>query len=535
MSEMKSTESRKMEFKISRSIISKIIECVGAVFVILGCFMPIYSIDFLGMSKKILYIEGDGYFTVIIAIVTIILTCMGKQLFSAIPLTCNVVLFGYTIFNLKKASEIIGSMGAAVFIIPFGLILMIVGVVLSVLWKTDIKTKKSTIIAGVILVLSVVLSISSLFVVDMVEKSQSYKEAVRFMKEEKYDDAIEKFKILEDYKDSKDKVLECQYLSAEAEEKDGDFETAIEIYTSLKDYKDSKDKILECQYLSAEAEEKDGDFEEAIEIYTSLKDYKDSKDKILECHYLNAQSYIETENYSEAVKILNKIKGYKDVDKIIDNCNFYELKSNYNYSMDISALIDGINKKCPENKEAEKFVNEQISEKLNGYDKEEYYQGAVEYLKEISDKWNVKKELQLYEGKQKILDKYESIKIDYVFEDEITVEYALIDMDNDGINEIIVSHGTCSADWTNDFYHVNKSGEVVCAGTLDYAVSFYSAENGEGVYAVYGHMDHEIRYHVFFSNDKLKIKVVEEREIGPSEEYYSNDKPIEMESDNYYW
>ena len=498
MSEMKSTESRKMEFKISRSIISKIIECVGAVFVILGCFMPIYSIDFLGMSKKILYIEGDGYFTVIIAIVTIILTCMGKQLFSAIPLTCNVVLFGYTIFNLKKASEIIGSMGAAVFIIPFGLILMIVGVVLSVLWKTDIKTKKSTIIAGVILVLSVVLSISSLFVVDMVEKSQSYKEAVRFMKEEKYDDAIEKFKILEDYKDSKDKVLECQYLSAEAEEKDGDFETAIEIYTSLKDYKDSKDKILEC-------------------------------------HYLNAQSYIETENYSEAVKILNKIKGYKDVDKIIDNCNFYELKSNYNYSMDISALIDGINKKCPENKEAEKFVNEQISEKLNGYDKEEYYQGAVEYLKEISDKWNVKKELQLYEGKQKILDKYESIKIDYVFEDEITVEYALIDMDNDGINEIIVSHGTCSADWTNDFYHVNKSGEVVCAGTLDYAVSFYSAENGEGVYAVYGHMDHEIRYHVFFSNDKLKIKVVEEREIGPSEEYYSNDKPIEMESDNYYW
>ena len=398
-----------------------------------------------------------------------------------------------------------GSLGAAAFVIPCGLILMIVGVVLSAVWKTNCKTRKSSILAVIILVLSVVFSIAFLFVADEAEKAQAYKEANEAMKEE-------------------------------------DYYTAIEGFEGLENYKDSKDKVLECKYLQAGAEEKDENFQGAIEIYTSLKDYKDSKDKIIECKYLNAKSYIEDECFEDAIEILNEIKSYKDAEELIGDCNFNILKSDYEWEGDLIALIDGINEKCPDNDKAQKFVNKQIAEDLSDYDNLEYYQDAVNYLKKLSDKWDVKKELKKYENKEKkqeeqkkVEAKFEDLKIEYGFGYEGSAEYAMTDINNDGIEEIIISYGTCDADWKNDFYHLDKSGKVVCAGTLETTASFYGTEDGNGIYAVNGSMGYETRYHIFLKGDKLKMEVVEEREIGIDEDYYSNDKPIEMESDSFYW
>lgn len=44
--------------------------------------------------------------------------------------------------------------------------------------------------------------------------------------------------------------------------------------------------------------------------------------------------------------------------------------------------------------------------------------------------------------------------------------YALYDIDQDGTKELIVSYGTCLADWTNDIYTLQDGKYVSMIGTV---------------------------------------------------------------------
>ena len=124
--------------------------------------------------------------------------------------------------------------------------------------------------------------------------NNNYNKAVELMEKEDYEEALEAFNSLGDYKDSKEKAAECQngiddanYNAAlELMEKE-DYEEALEAFDSLGGYKDSKEKAAECQngidYNAAlELMEKE-DYEEALEAFNSLGGYKDSKEKAEKC------------------------------------------------------------------------------------------------------------------------------------------------------------------------------------------------------------------------------------------------------------
>lgn len=100
-------------------------------------------------------------------------------------------------------------------------------------------------------------------------------------------------------------------------------------------------------------------------------------------------------------------------------------------------------------------------------------------------------------------------------------QYALYDLDKDGIQEIIITAGTSEADWNNSVYTVSNQAAVMM-GSFGTTVSLYVAEDGNGLYAVHGHMGNETIYQITKNGSQLGITTVSQREISETEDYYSN-------------
>lgn len=103
--------------------------------------------------------------------------------------------------------------------------------------------------------------------------------------------------------------------------------------------------------------------------------------------------------------------------------------------------------------------------------------------------------------------------------------YAIYDMDDDGVEELIVSWGTSDADWTNTVYTVDDSANVVEVGEFYGLVSLYEAESGDGIYSVYGHMGYQQVEWITKHGNELYAETILSEE---TEEYYQNDNPIPM-------
>lgn len=104
----------------------------------------------------------------------------------------------------------------------------------------------------------------------------NYKAAIALVDEQKYDEAIEEFGKLEDFKNSKEKILETHYKKAESLLESDSFREAVSEFEAAGDYKDAKDRINDTKYLWAQK----ADIDLAINLYEELGDYKDSKSKL---------------------------------------------------------------------------------------------------------------------------------------------------------------------------------------------------------------------------------------------------------------
>ncbi|MCC8046444.1 MAG: hypothetical protein LIP12_13275 [Clostridiales bacterium] len=102
-------------------------------------------------------------------------------------------------------------------------------------------------------------------------------------------------------------------------------------------------------------------------------------------------------------------------------------------------------------------------------------------------------------------------------------QYSLYDIDDDGVDEMIVGYGT-TADYFNMVWTADADGKLDFVGYFSLPQAFYAAPDGNGIYGVYGHMQYELvtRYTIV---DGL---IVEEQvsEADFVEDYYSNDMPI---------
>ena len=85
-----------------------------------------------------------------------------------------------------------------------------------------------------------------------------YNDAVALMDAGQYTEAIAAFETLDGYKDSANKVVECntaildsEYNNAMALMDAGQYTEAIAAFEALDDYKDSADKVIECKHNNA--------------------------------------------------------------------------------------------------------------------------------------------------------------------------------------------------------------------------------------------------------------------------------------------
>ena len=123
--------------------------------------------------------------------------------------------------------------------------------------------------------------------------SNNYNAAVKLMESGKYEEAIATFEELDGYKDSADKIEECNaailetnYNNAIALMDEGKYEEAISAFEALNGYKDSADKITECSYGIAVDLKSAGKYEEAIEAFEALNGYNDCTAQIEKCEQL---------------------------------------------------------------------------------------------------------------------------------------------------------------------------------------------------------------------------------------------------------
>ena len=202
-----------------------------------------------------------------------------------------------------------------------------------------------------------------------------YNDAIALMDAGKYEDAISAFEKLDGYKDSKDKISECEtfiledkYQAALSLLNEGKYTEAIAAFKQLGEYKDSNAKISECQniilennYQTALSLLNKGRYTEAIAAFRKLGGYKDSNAKISECQniilenkYQAALSLLNEGKYTEAIAAFRKLGLYKDSNAKISECETLILEDKYQAAL--SLLNEG------------KYVEAIAAfEELNGY------------------------------------------------------------------------------------------------------------------------------------------------------------------------
>ncbi len=123
-------------------------------------------------------------------------------------------------------------------------------------------------------------------------------------------------------------IIEGIYWEAIALEESGEYQKAIESFKRIQDYKDSRKHITACDnaimegiYREAIALEEGGEYQRALEAFKRIQDYKDSRAHMIVCEnepiYLEALTLEEKEEFQKAVAKLTGIKGYKDCEERI--------------------------------------------------------------------------------------------------------------------------------------------------------------------------------------------------------------------------
>ena len=192
-------------------------------------------------------------------------------------------------------------------------------------YKTTLKPKKKKkhigLIVFIVAILAVLAFLGCKYVPGMISESK-YKAAATLLEDKKFSDAEQAFLALGEYKDSKDKALECKYMRADALQQEDEYSAAAEIFASLGEYKDAVTRVLSCKYETAVKTLNDGNFDDAARLFEEIKDYGNSADMIKECSYKKALSLTENKKYTDAVEILSSLKDYSDAPEKLNEAKY---------------------------------------------------------------------------------------------------------------------------------------------------------------------------------------------------------------------
>lgn len=199
--------------------------------------------------------------------------------------------------------------------------------------------KKRRVILIVSIVLVVILAVGAFVGVRLYQMNETYKQAKAALEARDFDEALELFDSLDNFKDSATKAGELKrsqetYEEAEELMKDRKFDEAKKLFESLDDYKDaaemaaSKVDYEKAMYLMTCAEENDLEgmelvlregeayeeddasrilFFRAAEQFAALGEYADSAEKADECWIAVAMIYLDREDWNGAEIVMEKM------------------------------------------------------------------------------------------------------------------------------------------------------------------------------------------------------------------------------------
>lgn len=139
--------------------------------------------------------------------------------------------------------------------------------------------KQRNIVTFILIILTVIVVGSVYLLIDNTQKKNAYNSALVLVNEGKYEDAINQFIKLGDYKDSSDQIMNVKYIQALEFGEKKDYEKAIDLLQKLKNYNDSAEQIKNMKYKQAIEFEEKCEYDSAIALLTELGDYKDSQEK----------------------------------------------------------------------------------------------------------------------------------------------------------------------------------------------------------------------------------------------------------------
>ena len=102
-----------------------ILELIAGIVLALGTLLPCYTVSFLGISKSLSYIQGDGIFVMIAAVIIVVLTVLKKEKFAAIPAGISLILLIYFTSEASQYSGL-GDFGIGLYLMWIGAIASIV-------------------------------------------------------------------------------------------------------------------------------------------------------------------------------------------------------------------------------------------------------------------------------------------------------------------------------------------------------------------------------------------------------------------------
>ena len=137
------------------------------------------------------------------------------------------------------------------------------------------KTTKSIITVAVL----VLVAAAFLIVTKVIIPSNQYKQAEALLATGNYDNAIDLFTSLGNYKNSPELLRKSFYARAEALLDAGDYDGAIANFKALGDYKDSTDRVLATKYAKADSLQAAGERVGAASEFWSLSGYSDARDR----------------------------------------------------------------------------------------------------------------------------------------------------------------------------------------------------------------------------------------------------------------
>lgn len=142
-----------------------------------------------------------------------------------------------------------------------------------------------------------------------IEMENKYNDAVSYLKNSKYSEAIIEFQELDSYKDSQIKLKEAYYKLADTQYENGNLKEATENYYAAGDYNDAIEKYTSTTYEYGKQLVLEWDYINAAKQFKKI-DYEDSKDLALlyaefdTDRYHNKRFYYYAEEFEEKLNSL---------------------------------------------------------------------------------------------------------------------------------------------------------------------------------------------------------------------------------------